>query len=234
MAMDWKLAIKINKEALVGIVAGLVAWLAAFEGAVCLPRGVYQSLGLSLHKAESALRRLIVIAARGLVVPLPLKRPMSAGFLITSDNPNGPTRRSFPLFDPRVDDSFAETDVWPNPGAHVHYIDDASLHAKFPNLLGPLAVAPIAEAPTFSSAAETKLLHLRLAAAQRALQNLGREAKRLARWQARRKAMENPKFTSPIRPGPPPGNNKGSNSEIDLILRECHGLAFNVLKVDSS
>ena len=53
MAMDWKLAIKINREALVGIVAGLVACLAAFEGAVCLPRGVYQSLGLSLHKAES-------------------------------------------------------------------------------------------------------------------------------------------------------------------------------------
>lgn len=227
MAMDWKRTIEINREALVGIVAGLVAWLAAFEGVLRLPRPVYQRVGLSLHKAESALRRLIVIAARGLVVSLPPKRPMPEGLFIACNNPNGPSRRAFPLFDSRINYSFEELEVPPNTTSHIHYFNDASLYAKFPNLLG--------RAPEIlSSEAETKSLRLRLAAAHRALQNLTSEAKRMARWQARRKTLENPKFTSPIRPGPPPGDNRNSKSEIDLVLRECQGLAFEALKFDSS
>ena len=80
--MDWKLAIKINREALMRIVAGLVALLSAYEDALRLPRGIYQHLGLNLHKAEAAVRRLIVIAARGLVLSPQTSRKMPEGFVI--------------------------------------------------------------------------------------------------------------------------------------------------------
>ena len=234
MALDWKRAIEINREALLGIVAGLVAWLSAFEGVLRLPRGVYQSVGVSLHKAESAVRRLIVIAARGLVVPLLPKRPMPEGLVIISNNLSGPSRRAFPLFDARINYGFEEADASSNTSSFVRYMDDASLYAKFPNLLGQLALAPTNEAPIFSSAVETKLLHLRLAAAERALQNLTAQAKRMARWCARREMLENPKFTCALRPGPPPGINKASKANIDVVLRECHDLAYDALKLNSS
>ena len=227
MAMDWKLAIETNRDALMRIVAGLVALLSGFEGVLRLPRSVHQHLGLNLHKAEAALRRLIVIAARGLVVPPSSHHPMPEGLIIAGHNPNGPSRRVFQLFDARVIYSFEEREIAPNLGPLIHYIDDASLHAKFPSLLGRPPVE-------LSSAAETTSLRLRLAAAARALQNLTREAKRMARWQARRKQMDCPKFTSPIRPGPPPGNSRSAKADIDLVLRECHGLARDALKLDSS
>ena len=229
--MDWKRAIKINREALVGIVAGLVALLSAYEDVLRLPRAVYQHLGLNLHKAEAAVRRLIVMSARGLVVPLQISRKMQQGFVIVLKAGQEAKWRAFPLFDARVNYSFEER---ASNGSRIHYFDDATLHAKFPSLLGPVTLMPSGEHEIFSSAAETKSLRLRLAAAARALQNLNAQAKRMARWQARRKKIENPKFTSPIRPGPPPGNNKRSGAEIDLVLRECHGLAFEALKLDSS
>ena len=229
--MNWKLAIEINREALTRIVAGLVTWLEAFEGVLRLPRPIYQSLGLSLHKTESALRRLIVIAARGLVVSLAPSRPMPEGLVIKRKDGQEASWRSFPLIDSRINYRFDQAEAL---AYHSHYMDDAALHAKFKGLLGPLAVMPASEVEAFSSEAETKSLHLRLAAAQRALKNLSAQAKRMARWQARRKLIENPKFISPIRLGPPPGNRRKSKAEIDLVLRECHGLAFDALKLDSS
>ena len=229
--MDWKLAIKMNREALVRIVAGLAALLGAYEDVLRLPRGVYQHLGLNLHKAEAALRRLIVMAARGLVVPLLTSRKMPEGFVIKRKAGQDAKWRAFPLFDSRANYSFEDV---PNGGSPIHYIDDATLQAKFPSLLGLPTAMLGSRRETFSSTAETKSLRLRLAATARALQNLNVQAKRMARWQARRKTIENSKFMSPLRPGPPPGNNKKSNADIDLILRECHGLAFEALKLDSS
>lgn len=76
--MDWDLAIKRNSEALAVIIAALFAMLG--DATVSrLPRPVYYAVLRILRPAESALRRLIVIAARGLVVKVAPSRPMPKG-----------------------------------------------------------------------------------------------------------------------------------------------------------
>ena len=87
---------------------------------------------------------------------------------------------------------------------------------------------------SLSSEAATRALRLRIEATSRALQNLASEARRMARWLRRRKAMASPKFTVPMRPGPPPGHDRQSKADIDFVLRECHALAWDALRVDSS
>ena len=75
--MDWDLAIKRNSEALKGIVEALFAMLGlAGEAMVSrIPQPLHRAVLRVLRPAESAVRRLIIIAARGLVVKLcPLPR----------------------------------------------------------------------------------------------------------------------------------------------------------------
>ena len=97
--MDWVGAIEVNRAALSRIVAALVALLAAQGAALRLPLPVYREIALALHRAESAVRRLIVVAARNLVVPLGPSRPMPPGLVIAC---KGQQRRmAFQLFDNR-------------------------------------------------------------------------------------------------------------------------------------
>src|SRR4051812_29259044 len=98
--MDWARAIAINQTALTRIVAALIAMVGlTAQGAMArLPRPLYRAALCVLRPAESAVRRLIVIAARGLIVkPHPL-RPMPAG-LVLARNPGGGA--AFQLFDAR-------------------------------------------------------------------------------------------------------------------------------------
>ena len=69
-AMDWDLAIKRNSEALKGIVAALFAMLGldGSETVSRIPHPLHRAVLRVLRPAESAVRRLVVIAARGLVV----------------------------------------------------------------------------------------------------------------------------------------------------------------------
>ena len=68
----------------------------------------------------------------------------------------------------------------------------------------------------------------RLAALKQALETIPAQAIRLVRWQAKRVAMKTPKFTNPLRPGRPPGYRSKPNLEVDYILKECHGLVWDV------
>jgi hypothetical protein len=88
--MDWNLAIEKNREALKRILAALVA-MAGLTGADprfpsplilslskergggrdTLPRYLHTAVLRLLRPAESAVRRLIIVAARGVVVPPP-------------------------------------------------------------------------------------------------------------------------------------------------------------------
>ena len=61
-----------------------------------------------------------------------------------------------------------------------------------------------------------------------ALENLPRQAKRLARWQARPMEARRPRLATPLRPGRPPGHRKRQTHEVDEILKECHWLALNL------
>ncbi len=98
--MDWDLAIKRNSEALNGIIAALFTLLGdATVGRI--PRSVYYAVLRVLRPAESAMRRLIVIAARGLVVKLAPSRPMPKGQIIGKGGT--PRSSAFQLFDTRKD-----------------------------------------------------------------------------------------------------------------------------------
>jgi hypothetical protein len=77
-------------------------------------------------------------------------------------------------------------------------------------------------------------LSRRLQALKLALEDLPRQARRLAHWRVRRENMKSPKFRSPLRPGPPPGHRKRQIHEVDEILAECHGLAWDAMKPDTS
>ncbi|HEX7107786.1 MAG TPA: hypothetical protein VF224_00975, partial [Aestuariivirga sp.] len=74
----------------------------------------------------------------------------------------------------------------------------------------------------------------RLQALKLALEDLPRQARRLARWRVRREAMPSPKFKSPLRPGPPPGHRRKPVHLVDEVLIECHGLAWDAMKPDTS
>ena len=79
--MDWNGAIEKNRDALKRILATLVAMVQIAGGSSTLPRHLYRAVLRLLRPAESAARRLIIVAARGLVVTLPRPRkslPMHA------------------------------------------------------------------------------------------------------------------------------------------------------------
>ncbi|MEP7172273.1 MAG: hypothetical protein ABI705_02170 [Aestuariivirga sp.] len=77
-------------------------------------------------------------------------------------------------------------------------------------------------------------IHQRLQALELALDVLPRQARRLARWQQRRKASPGFKSTSPLRPGHPPGYRRKPILEVDKVLIECDGLAWEAMKPDTS
>jgi hypothetical protein len=227
--MDWAQAIAINQSALSRIIAALIAMvgLTADGAAARLPRPVYRAaLGL-LRPAESAVRRLIVMAARGVVAKPHAVRPMPAGLALPAGRGAG---ASFQLFDARKRFAGIASRC---AGPRISIFGGGPLVPLFQ----PRARHD-AEPQRDDGTVDATRLNRRLRAVKLALENLPRQAKRLKRWQARRQRMTNPKFTSPLRPGLPPGCRMTPNEEIDndvdRVLRECHALAQDALSEDSS
>jgi hypothetical protein len=96
----------------------------------------------------------------------------------------------------------------------------------------PPKAAPAAPSPDGLINAER--LSRRLQILKLALEDLPRQARRMARWRVRREAKKSPKFKSPLRPGPPPGRRKRHIHPIDEILADCHALAWQAMKPDTS
>jgi hypothetical protein len=229
-AMGWDLAIKRNSEALVRIVAELFALLgiAGAEMGARIPQDLHRAVLRVLRPAESAVRRLIVIAARGLVVKLAPSRPMPAGKVIGKGGGN--SRPSFQLFDPRKNFNRPRRRAFSRIGPRIHVFGyDPRVVALFP------APPPVVEPPPPPDGlVNAARLSRRLQALKLALDDLPRQARRLARWRLRREKAINPKFRSPLRPGRPPGHRRKPVHEVDEVLIECHGLAFDALKPDTS
>jgi hypothetical protein len=221
--MDWARAVEINRKALSLIVAELFAMLGLVSGGTVerLPSALYAAVERILRPTESAVRRLIVIAARGLVVkPLP-KRALPEGLVLQG---KGAKKITFQLFDSRVSFDFIRPE---NP-----FIVTVQTYQANPfNLFNGLNGLPIE-----NSSGEMSAINMcrRLAAIAQALKTLPDQARRLVRWKERRKSLEKPKFTSPLRPGPPPGYRRKSTQQIDFVLKECHSLAWDCLRQDSS
>ncbi|MGB8818292.1 MAG: hypothetical protein WCC66_10280 [Rhizobiaceae bacterium] len=244
--MDWPLAITRNRDALQRIVAALFAMLAAAastsptsgrggpqdrRGPVCLPRHIYAAILLILRPAESALRRLILIAAMGLALkPRP---PRLAPQGLPAFSASATKTPAFCLLDPLkvfTREDF-DTNAVPRFGfdsVHDHEFD----------------MSPLAQPDLPIDATQ---LFARLRALRSALSDLPRQARRLARFQARRDAAlkslmlrcerSEPRSThawrpmrlSIFRPGLPPGWRQRPIHEIDDVLRECHGLALHAI-----
>ncbi len=226
--MDWNRAIEINQAALTRIVAALIAMVGLSNGGALarLPQPLYRAVSLVLRPAESAVRRLIVIAARGLKVKLSPARPMSKGLALAG---KGGGRVSFQLFDPRQRFSPArQSSAGPKLSPRIHFYDTSPLIPLFQPrpVEGPM--------PKADGAVNALRLLRRLEAVRMALENLPRQARRLARWRARRATMQGPPVRQPLRPGPPPGHRKEPKDEVDWVLRECHALARDALNEDTS
>ena len=243
--MDWTLAVNRNRDALLRIIAGMFAYAGLAEGAafIALPRPVYRAFLRVLRPAESAVRRLIVILAHGLVLKIVAARAAPVG-LIPNANAGAARLPAFPLIDPLK--RFVPVDASAQQGLEFvdwdeEEADNSYEVAPFPRISTPGFIDRAVMAPVVPSAdGPIKAAHLsrRIAAMKRALENLNREARRLARWYARRDLAVKtvpykPRRMTPFRPGSPPGAKLKRVHEVDHVLRECHDLVKD-LWADSS
>jgi hypothetical protein len=225
---DWDGAVKHHSETLKGIVAALFAMLGldGTDAASRIPHRLNRAVLRVLRPAESAMRRLIVVAARGLVVKVAPSRPMPKGYRIGKGS--GPSRPSFKLCDKRI--FFPELS---NP--RVKYAKNPPRIHVFPyDTLVPRPRPAVVPLPPPDGLINAKRLSRRLQALKLALEDIPSQARRMARWRARREAAKAPKFKYPLRPGQPPGHRRKPTHEIDGILTECHWLAWEAMKPDTS
>ena len=219
--MDWSAIVEHNRGRLLAVLAPLFAVFGFDPGRAALPRHLYRALLITLRPAESAMRRLIIMAARGLVVTLGASRAFPKGL---SPGKNLERVPAFGLIDPLK--RFAPGDFeWARQGGRIQVMPRISV----PGIIDPVfaeRVIPMTDEPIDCAA-----LQRRLRVLQRALDNLPREALRLARWKARgerarqSQAAPKPARLSPFRPGFAPGHRRHKPREIDAILSDCHYFA---------
>lgn len=237
--MDWALVIERNRSALATLVAALIAmagWRLPPAPGVTLPRSLRFALLRIVRPAESAVRRLIIIAARGLSAPPPsaargaARGARSAAFKAEPSFPVAwapragarPPARSmaFALLDPLK--RFGRLPVRPRVPAH-----------RAPRILSldrpfvPLPPPPAPPRPDDPVGAHR--LALRLAALERALGDIAGEARRLALLRARAAADRaldpaaplTRRHLPPRRLGHPPGHRRRPRHEVEAILADC-------------
>ncbi len=231
--MNWPLAITRNRTALLAVVATIIAFLGRREaGEAAIARRLRNAALALLRPAESAARRLIVIAARGLEVA-PRPAPVFAG--APGRGASGVFRSSsFRLFDRRK--RFVLKLKAPPPKG-VPRIRTFWSAAPFQAAAAALPTAPTQTDP--DAPVDSHRLRRRLGALERALADLPHQARRLARWRARERTKREVKpgvsvhqpLHPVLRPGRPPGWRARPGREVDLVLRECHALALQALTV---
>ena len=228
--MDWDLAIKRNSKALKAIIEVLFALLGldGADAASRIPRSLHIAVLGVLRPAESAVRRLIIIAARGVVVKLAPSRPMPEGHRILKGG--GHSGPSFQLFDPRKRVAPLRVRKFTRLVPRIHFFPhDPRISALFPT------PRPVVEPPPPPDGrVSAARLHRRLQALKLALDDLPRQAKRLVRLQERRKASPSLKILVPLRSGHPPGYRRKPIHEVDEVLTECDWLAWEAMKPDTS
>jgi hypothetical protein len=231
--LDWDLAIKRNSEALKGIIAGLFAMLELAGGITVsrIPQSLHSAVRRVLYPAESAVRRLIIIAARGLIVKLASSRPTPRSKPVGKIGKGlGSRPPAFKFFDTRKNFAVRPRRKGPRvvPRIHIFNEDSSVTTLWFGN--PPTAAAT----PPTDGLVNALPLTRRLETLKLALEDLPGQARRFARWRARREAMPSPKFRSPLRPGQPPGHRRKPIHLVDEVLTDCHGLAWDALKPDTS
>jgi hypothetical protein len=231
----WNDAVARNRLALKVVAAKLLALLAAYGGveAVKVPRAVHASVWRLLQPAESALRRLIFIAARDVKIEV---KPLREKPAPSQDRGVVPRKRqraarppAFQLYDPRVSlgqrrrsTSKVTPRIWffePDPPFAPPFLPPRQL---------PAHLQPQPETQP-EAAINARQLCRRLQSFAAALEDVPKQAQRMARWRFRRETSKRPSFTSPIRRGRPPGFRKRPIYEVDHVLADCHKYAQGVM-----
>ncbi|MEQ1522297.1 MAG: hypothetical protein ABL936_13585 [Aestuariivirga sp.] len=229
--MDWDLAVKRNCEVLIEIVADLFAMLGLVGEATVtrLPWPTYRAVLRVLRPAESALRRLIVVAARGLVVKPAVSHPRRAGGI---KKKGGSSHPAFQLFDSQTRIVLPRRRKPPRTFPRIHMFN---ADGEFITIGPPLrpAKAPVRPKSADGLVSAARVMR-RLEALESALADLPRQARRLVRWRMRQEKSETPSFKTPLRPGRPPGYRRRAVHEVDELLQECHWLASYAAMPDTS
>jgi hypothetical protein len=205
-----------------------------------LPRHIYYKILLILRPAESALRRLILTASRGLVVKVGVSRPAPAGFSIKPREGSDAERvPAFQIIDPRKRFDW----VWKE---YANEPEASAAPPSVPRIVsfdsnGPQFAPPPPLYPDDDGPGGPAQLIRRLLAIKGALDDLPKQARRLARWRARRELTKNPNglfkkgyYDCSSRPGLPPGWRDKRLHDVDDVLKECHRLAKYVCETPNT
>lgn len=215
--MDWNLAIDRHREALLRMLAALFVMAGGGVVAV-MPRHVRTEIWWVLRPAESATRRLIVVVLEHLQLHSAAKR-VARGLPERVGGKKGGKVPSFALFDPRK--RFYINNIRPARRGNPRLWS--------PGMDYPVFVTKTAPEP--DDAVSAARLFRRMQALQAALADLPKQARRLARWQAKREQTraKSGKYIAPMRPGKPPGHRARQRHLVDFTLSHCHELALYAL-----
>ena len=237
--MSFDQAIERQRKPLLNIVAALFAMIGLADGGHVerLSSPLYRAVLRVLRPAESAVRRLIIVAARGITLKpaQPRTTPRHVGTARRSGR-----RHSFQLFDPRqrfssvtgTSNSRRPIRLVRGPEPRLRVID-VSFDPRVPLFRKALPVAPVVVPEPDDSVSAIRISR-RLAAIKLALEDLPRQARRYLRWQAKPLEARRPMLSSALRRGQPPGYQKNPLHKVDEILAECDWLARRSPLADSS
>jgi hypothetical protein len=244
--MDWDGVVERNREALKRIITSLVT-MAGLAGGTTLPRHLHRAVLRLLRPAEAAVRRLVIVAARDLVLPPPAPqrprkpKPKSAilrgrvgtVILLPRNVPHPEVRGEA---EPRRTLCLPLTDPLPRwrrrrpVPSGIPRISLAGFGAPSP--------VPVRRPLSAGDPIDASRLALRLQALGRALDDLPGQARRFARWRSR---LYHGQFhrISPLRPGRPPGrqpaNGRRPTHEVHDVLGDLQYFAIKALeKPDTS
>lgn len=219
--MDWEFAIGKHREALVRVVAMLFAAAGLAPGGLVavLPRYLRSEVLRLLVSTEAALRRLLVISAREVVVAPPVERSVAGRGPLFARLSKGCADRvpGFALLDPmRRVALFGEKRV-AGPGPRLTVIGLEEPESRARRLILP------------DDPVDARRLCQRLQAVQNVLDDLPKYTRRMARWLAKRKRAGTPGRMRPMRSGRPPGHRKRGRHQADEVLANLHALALYAL-----
>lgn len=240
--MHLSAAIENHRVQLTRIVATLLAMIGFDDDATVerLASPLYRAVLRVLRPAESAVRRLIVVAAHGLTLEPPRAKPTNSTSRRAARKHS--PRITFKLFDPRP--RFASAFPHARRRLHINLVAqpaprlrviDTSFDPRVP-LFRQSSPAPQQQpqAPAPEATVSASRLCRRLAAIKSALDNLPRQARRYARWQSKPLDERRPRLSSALRPGNPPGHRKNPLHAVEEILAESHWLARRAVSPNSS
>ncbi len=234
--MDWEVAIERNRADLIRAVTWLFTWAKIDIGGSVetLPRLKWLTILFVLRPAESALRRIIFVAAIVYAVTAPILKDRVALSARAKQNSTGERRLGplpFKLIDPRK-----RFDLHPDkpkyargPGPRVtdFWSDDPVFDRS------DLYAYQNRSKPTPDDDISAAWLCARMNSVIAALEDIPAQALRLvtlqARMQRRFERTGKPNL-SPMRPGSPPGYRRRHRHEVDEVLYECQQIALRAMR----